>query len=475
MVQEMRARLEQTVAANERLVVTLKEARQQIVTLQEELERLAAPSHSYGVLLRAYPDGTADVWTGGRKFHVQVRQDPPVRARSGDEVVLNEALAVIASTGRKDRLGDVATIMAVLDGSDRVVITNIHDDQEVALLTPDLTEVEVGDSVRVDRRAGLVYERLPSLGVHSYLVEEAPSGGLDTFAGAEDQVAELRTALILRRTAQRMGVGVPPILLIAGPASSGKTALARAAAATYLDDRGPYFLHCVQLAQKYFGESERRISETFRRVVHVASSSPAVIILDSMDLLFQRPEQFAPTDRHGCADQLVRELDSLSGYPGVLVIGTCRRPQDLDPAIGHRTAAVVALSRLDERAASALILHCTVTLPSAVDAPDVARQMFSRTSATAVAEVMFDGGHRCSIHLCDVISPAAISRILQTAALHAATRSYADPVVTPEDVSFAIGREVQSARLLFCDLDGEERAKLQEQEGKAIVAIRRVA
>ena len=476
MVQELRERLEQTVASNERLVVTLKEAREQILTLKEEVDRLAVPPHSYGILLTAHPDGTADVWTGGRKLHVRMQQDPPVRARPGDEVVLNEALAVVATRGQ-GRIGDVATVMAVLDGSDRVVITNAQDDQQVAQLTPDLTDVAIGDCVRVDSRAGLVYERLPSLGVHRYLVEEAPTVGLDAFTGPDDQVAELRTALELHRTAQRMGLGAPPLILITGPADSGKTVLARAAAATYLGDSGPHFLHCVQLAQKYFGESERRISETFRRVVHVASGSPAVIILDGMDLLFQRPEQLAPTDRHGCADQLVRELDSLAGYPGVLVIGTCRRPQDLDPAIGHRTAAVLALPRPDQRTASALILHSTVALASAVDAADVARQVFSRTSATAVAEVIFDGGHRRDIHLCDVMTLAAISRILQTAALRAAisTDSYADPVVTPEHLSFAIDREVKSARLLLWDLDGEDRARLQEQEGKAIVTIRRVA
>src|SRR5699024_7674680 len=55
---------------NERLVRTLKDARQQIVTLREELERLAQPPSSYAVIVAVHEDQTADVLSGGRKMHV---------------------------------------------------------------------------------------------------------------------------------------------------------------------------------------------------------------------------------------------------------------------------------------------------------------------------------------------------------------------------------------------------------------------
>ena len=45
-------------AQNERLVRTLKDAREQIVTLKAEVDRLAQPPSGYGTVLEAYDDGT---------------------------------------------------------------------------------------------------------------------------------------------------------------------------------------------------------------------------------------------------------------------------------------------------------------------------------------------------------------------------------------------------------------------------------
>ena len=70
-----------TVASqNERLVRTLKDARQQIVTLREEIERLAQPPSSYAVVVDVHEqDNTVDVLSGGRKMHVAV--SPPSSSR----------------------------------------------------------------------------------------------------------------------------------------------------------------------------------------------------------------------------------------------------------------------------------------------------------------------------------------------------------------------------------------------------------
>ena len=54
---------------------TLREARDQIVALKEEVDRLAQPPSGFGVFLEACEDGTADVFTGGRKMRVSVSPD----------------------------------------------------------------------------------------------------------------------------------------------------------------------------------------------------------------------------------------------------------------------------------------------------------------------------------------------------------------------------------------------------------------
>src|SRR6476661_719897 len=59
-------------AQNERLAQTLREARDQIVTLKEEVDRLAQPPSGFGVFLQRNEDDSIDVFTGGRKLRVNV-------------------------------------------------------------------------------------------------------------------------------------------------------------------------------------------------------------------------------------------------------------------------------------------------------------------------------------------------------------------------------------------------------------------
>ena len=61
-----------TNAQNERLTSTLREARDQIVTLKEEVDRLAQPPTGFGTFLKRNDDDSVDVFTGGRKLRVNV-------------------------------------------------------------------------------------------------------------------------------------------------------------------------------------------------------------------------------------------------------------------------------------------------------------------------------------------------------------------------------------------------------------------
>ncbi len=69
---EAQASLAGVGSQNDRLVGTLRDARDQIVALKEEVERLAQPPSGYGVFLAGHEDGTVDIFHGGRKLRVTV-------------------------------------------------------------------------------------------------------------------------------------------------------------------------------------------------------------------------------------------------------------------------------------------------------------------------------------------------------------------------------------------------------------------
>ena len=69
---ETQSALASLTSQNERLASTLREARDQIMTLKEEVDRLAQPPTGFGTFLGANDDDTVDVYTGGRKLRVNV-------------------------------------------------------------------------------------------------------------------------------------------------------------------------------------------------------------------------------------------------------------------------------------------------------------------------------------------------------------------------------------------------------------------
>ena len=77
---------------NEKLVVTLRDARAQLLQLKEEVDRLAQPPSGYGVFLSSGPEGSVEVFTGGRKMRLAV--SPTV------EVDVLHAVSRCASTRR---------------------------------------------------------------------------------------------------------------------------------------------------------------------------------------------------------------------------------------------------------------------------------------------------------------------------------------------------------------------------------------
>jgi proteasome-associated ATPase len=94
---ETKGQLAQALSQNERLAATLREAREQIIALQEEVERLTRPPLQFGLLVEMDDSGEwADIRLRGRKLRVGVHERVDASsALPGDEVLLGEQLSVV--------------------------------------------------------------------------------------------------------------------------------------------------------------------------------------------------------------------------------------------------------------------------------------------------------------------------------------------------------------------------------------------
>src|SRR5213596_2493367 len=111
---ELQTNLAGVSAQNERLANTLREARDQIVTLKEEVDRLAQPPTGFGTFLKRNEDDSIDVFTGGRKLRVNVSPSVDLNTLTkGQEVMLNEALNVVMALDF-EQVGEVVMFKEVL-------------------------------------------------------------------------------------------------------------------------------------------------------------------------------------------------------------------------------------------------------------------------------------------------------------------------------------------------------------------------
>ena len=110
---------------NERLTGTLREARDQIIKLKEEVDRLAQPPAGFGTFIGRNEDDSIDVFTGGRKLRVTASPNVDLdELRYGQEVMLNEALNVVEAM-EFEKVGEVVMFKELLaDGERALVIAN---------------------------------------------------------------------------------------------------------------------------------------------------------------------------------------------------------------------------------------------------------------------------------------------------------------------------------------------------------------
>src|SRR5512146_1554240 len=109
---ETKGQLAQAVSQNEKLTFTLREAREHIAALREEVDKLTQPPSAYGTFLGRNDDGTVDVFSGGRKMRVALHPELDTETgeplQRGAEVVLNESLNVVLARS-PEQSGEVVT------------------------------------------------------------------------------------------------------------------------------------------------------------------------------------------------------------------------------------------------------------------------------------------------------------------------------------------------------------------------------
>ncbi|MGF1653882.1 MAG: proteasome ATPase, partial [Actinomycetales bacterium] len=341
---------------NERLADTLREAREQIVTLRSEVDRLAQPPSSYGTVLSRHEDGTVDVATGGRKLRVAV--SPAVEdsdLEPGREVMLNEALNVVLAAGF-ERVGELVTLKELMP-PDRALVVAHADEERVARLAAPLVGhgLRIGDSLLMDTRTGFVYERVPKAEVEDLILEEVPDIVYEDIGGLKTQIEAIRDAVELPflypDLYEEHGLKAPKGVLLYGPPGCGKTLIAKAVAnslaKTIAERRGDdpstakeqrsYFLNIKgpELLNKYVGETERHIRLIFGRAREKASEgTPVVVFFDEMDSLFRTRGSGVSSDvENTIVPQLLSEIDGVERLENVIVIGASNREDMIDPAI----------------------------------------------------------------------------------------------------------------------------------------------
>lgn len=437
---------------NERLVRTLKDAREQIVTLKKEVDRLAQPPSTYGLVIDAPEEGAIDILTGGRKMRVAI--SPSVDQTDlglGREVMLNEALNVVSVHGY-ERVGEVVTVKERIDDERVVVVTHGDEERVCRIATPLLGEtIRVGDSLTLDPRSNFVHELIPKLEVEELVLEEVPDVDYEDIGGLSGQIEQIRDAVELPflhpELYKEHALKPPKGVLLYGPPGCGKTLIAKAVAASLARQvaartgkatEKSYFLNIKgpELLNKYVGETERHIRLIFQRAREKASDgTPVVVFFDEMDSLFRTRGSGVSSDvETTIVPQLLAEIDGVERLDNVIVIGASNREDMIDPAILRpgRLDAKIKIERPDaESARDIFSKYLTSTLPlhehdlavhggdreSTVEAMITAavERMYSEMEENRFLEVTYQGGDKEILYFKDFNSGAMIQNIVDRA------------------------------------------------------------
>jgi len=508
---ETKGQLAQALSQNEKLSATLREAREHIAALREEVDKLTMPPSAYGTFLGLNDDGTVDVFTAGRKMRVALHPElDPGQLRRGQEVVLNEALNVVLARGAEVH-GEVVVFKELLADGRRALVVGRADEERVCELADDLVgqRVRAGEHVLVDPRSGIVLERIPRPEVEELVLEEVPDVTYDDVGGLDAQIEQIQDAVELPYLHADLfhthELSPPKGILLYGPPGCGKTLIAKAVAnslakrvAEKTGNAGArsYFLNVKgpELLNKYVGETERQIRLIFERAREKSEEGvPVIVFFDEMDSLFRTRGTGISSDIESTiVPQLLAEIDGVESLKNVIVIGASNREDLIDPAILRpgRLDVKIKIERPDERAAKAIFArYLRPSLPIAAEeverhgGPEAATEamidravaaMYATEDVNRFLEVTYQNGDKEVLYFRDFASGAMIENIVRRAKKLAIKRVIAGgpPGIGTQDLLDSIRQEYREHEDLPNTTNPDDWARISGKKGERIVFVR---
>ena len=509
-LREANGQLAEAFNQNEKLVNRLSEARDQIASLQEEVDKLCAPPSTYGVYLSVNEDGTVNILSQGRK--VKVNLHPSIKAediKPGQELILNEGLNVVETAGYEIQ-GEVVILKEQLD-AERAIVTQRADEDRVGIIADPLRQVKlkIGDHLLIDAKSGYLLEKLPKSEVEDLSLEEVPDISYEDIGGLSTQLETIKDAVELpylyAEYYKEHHLAPPKGVLLYGPPGCGKTMIAKAVAnnlaARISEKRGEkvkgFFLNIKgpELLNKYVGETERKIREIFIKAREKAAEDvPVVVFFDEMDALFRTRGSGISSDvETTIVPQLLAEIDGVEHLKNVIVIGASNRQDLIDPAILRpgRLDVKIKIERPDAAAAVDIFnKYMTTELPlneaevreSSGDAQAaVARmiaatieEMYSLGEENRFLEVTYANGDKEVLYFKDFSSGAMIESVVRRAKKLALKRyiQTSEKGIKVEDLLNAVREEFKENEDLPNTTNPDDWARIAGTKGERIVSVR---
>ncbi len=513
---ETKSSLARETSKNEKLAYTLREYRDNIVLLRDEVSKLTQPPSGYGIVVGKNDDGTVDVLTNGRKMRVNLNPDIDAdHLTRGAEVVLNDSLNIVLARN-PETTGEVVSLKEVLEDGVRAVITGRNDEERICELGDSLrgARLRSGDLLRLDPRSNLLLEKIDQPEVEHLLLEEVPDISYLDIGGLDEQIEQIADAVELpflhHELFAEYQLPAPKGILLYGPPGCGKTLIAKAvanslakkvAASTGGEKGRSYFFNIKgpELLNKYVGETERQIRLVFQRAREKSEEGwPVIIFFDEMDSMFRTRGTGVSSDMESTiVPQLLAEIDGVEGLRNVMVIGATNREDLIDPAILRpgRLDVKIKIDRPDAVAARQIFArYLTVELPIA-DA-DIethgagdrgaavaalidltVAEMYDDSDSNRFLEVTYQNGDKDVLFFKDFASGAMIENIVRRAKKLAIKRLIAGGAkgISANDLSQSIRQEFKEHEDLPNTTNPDDWAKISGRKGERIVFIRTLA